>query len=56
MVVGGAPEPRSDHCAQVAALALHMIDEFTKEPASYAIKIGTKNIYISIIGLEPRQI
>lgn len=41
MVVGGAPEYQEDHCAEVGALALHMLQEVAKSTSrTHNLRIG----------------
>ncbi|KAK8726750.1 hypothetical protein OTU49_010038, partial [Cherax quadricarinatus] len=55
MVVGGAPEYRPDHCAQVAALALHMLREVTSTtPHTHNLRIGIHigPVAAGVVGLK----
>ncbi|KAG7174523.1 Soluble guanylate cyclase gcy-36-like, partial [Homarus americanus] len=54
MVVGGAPEYQHDHCAQVAALALHMLQEVAKTPHTHNLRIGIHMgpVAAGVVGLK----
>ncbi|XP_076059430.1 soluble guanylate cyclase 88E-like [Oratosquilla oratoria] len=55
MVVGGAPIYRHDHVAEVAALALHMVEAVTsKVPRAYNIRIGIHvgPVVAGVVGLK----
>ncbi|XP_069186226.1 soluble guanylate cyclase 89Db [Procambarus clarkii] len=55
MVVGGAPEYRPDHCAQVAALALHMLKEVAiTTPHTHNLRIGIHMgpVAAGVVGLK----
>lgn len=55
MVVGGAPEYRHDHCAQVGGLALHMLQEVARTTSrTHNLRIGIHvgPVAAGVVGLK----